>query len=290
MFNLTNKLDSSDNSESDTYNDTLLDSFRFINGRRYHNDSEVSYSLPNDEDEADRLNFQHSLLKYAWQGNHSSPVQERLTKGKARVLDVGCGTGKWLLEMSRDYQDSTFIGLDISPMFPDPSETPSNVAFLQCNVNDGIPFPDNTFDFVFQRFFSKYVTAEQWEDVTREIVRVTKPGGWIEFFEDDIEYEEIDHFGLQILNAIFAAIEAKKGNPHPTAIIPPILQTIPELSNIHHKKVPIPIGKWGGKLVTSTLNISNEIHEDICEVVAQGFDINKVSSVTHRWFAQKKTT
>ncbi|CAG8803236.1 19752_t:CDS:1, partial [Racocetra fulgida] len=46
----------------------------------------------------------------------------------------------------------------------------------------------------------------------------------------------------------FTAIETKKGNPHPSAVIPSTLQTIPELSTIHYKKVSIPIGKWGGKL------------------------------------------
>src|SRR6266542_2420985 len=63
--------------------------FRFIDGRRYHNEKNSSYSLPNDDDECDRLHLQHFVLRYALQGNFAFPVEHILNKKGAKVLDSG---------------------------------------------------------------------------------------------------------------------------------------------------------------------------------------------------------
>ncbi|CAG8765786.1 22837_t:CDS:1, partial [Gigaspora rosea] len=47
--------------------------FRFIDGRRFHNVKEVIYTLPNDEEESDRLRLQHFMIRYIWQSNFSAP-------------------------------------------------------------------------------------------------------------------------------------------------------------------------------------------------------------------------
>ncbi len=91
--------------------------------------------------------------------------------------------------MAEDYPDSTFIGVDISPLFPDSNEAPPNLGFLQCNVNDGLPFPDSTFDFVYQRCMISFVTIYEVERFVKELIRVLKPGGYIEIVETDLNYE-----------------------------------------------------------------------------------------------------
>ncbi|CAG8531511.1 12690_t:CDS:1 [Racocetra fulgida] len=63
--------------------------FRYIDGRRYHNDENSKYPLPNDDEEINRLQSQHYLFRHAWGKNYSSPVEEILRAGGARVLDVG---------------------------------------------------------------------------------------------------------------------------------------------------------------------------------------------------------
>ncbi len=68
---------------------TTKEDFRFINGRRYHNAESSNYILPNDEDECDRLNLQHFCLRYAYQGNFASPVENILNGEGAKVLDIG---------------------------------------------------------------------------------------------------------------------------------------------------------------------------------------------------------
>ena len=46
-------------------------------------------NLLNDEQELNILSLQHSLLKYAWNGNFASPIHEALKTGGLKVLDVG---------------------------------------------------------------------------------------------------------------------------------------------------------------------------------------------------------
>src|ERR1044071_6047758 len=73
--------------ELDGFED-ILDNFRYVNGRRFHNTITSKYSLPNDELEIGRLELSHHLFKRAFGGNFSSPVQDALKDGIA-VLDVG---------------------------------------------------------------------------------------------------------------------------------------------------------------------------------------------------------
>ncbi|CAG8703901.1 4135_t:CDS:2, partial [Scutellospora calospora] len=105
------------------------------------------YSLDNlEKDDFNVLNMGHYMCRYQWQGNFSSPINDKLFDG-IRVLDIGCGTGSWILDMASQYPSSTFLGLDKLDLFPPSDQRFPNTGFIQANVLDGIPFPDNTFDF-----------------------------------------------------------------------------------------------------------------------------------------------
>jgi ubiquinone/menaquinone biosynthesis C-methylase UbiE len=94
--------------------------------------------------------------------------------------------------MAYEYPSAIFIGVDISPIFPSDQKKPENATFLQ-NMLDGLPFEDNTFDFVYQRSLASAISEDQWKnDVIYELYRVTKPGGWIELM-----YVIIDKIFLQ---------------------------------------------------------------------------------------------
>ena len=47
---------------------------------------------------------------------------------------------------------------------------------------EGLPYNDNTFDLVQQRYRSDMFPEQQFkEKVINDYIRITKPGGWIEF-------------------------------------------------------------------------------------------------------------
>ncbi|CAG8701015.1 7632_t:CDS:2, partial [Dentiscutata heterogama] len=164
---------------------TKKEIFKYANGRRFHNDENSKYFLPNDDEE----------------GNYSSPVSDLLDRGGAKVLDVGCGPGTWLLNMATDYPRVSFTGVDISPIYPSEIK-PCNLTFHTANILEGLPFPDNHFDFVYMRFLLTAFTEDDWQNkVIQELCRVLKPGGYIEIMEGDMVLNPEGDCGKILMNA-----------------------------------------------------------------------------------------
>ncbi|RIB21729.1 S-adenosyl-L-methionine-dependent methyltransferase [Gigaspora rosea] len=166
-------IDSNSDSQSETTE------FQYIDGRRYHNSENAVYHLPNDDDESDRLHMLHFLVRYIWQSNFSAPIEHILSKPGAKILDIGCGAGSWSFDIATTYPTAKIIGIDISSNQPTQIK-PINFEFIKANALEGLPFEDNTFDFVFQRFLVSGYTTDKWPYVISEIVRVLKPGGFVE--------------------------------------------------------------------------------------------------------------
>src|ERR1043165_6558905 len=90
--------------------------------------------------------------------------------------------------MATNYPHVKFTGIDISPIQPSQVK-PENFNFIQTNLLDGLPFADDTFDFVFQRLLVASIPKDKWPLVINELTRVLKPGGYLE-----VNHAEI--FGL----------------------------------------------------------------------------------------------
>lgn len=68
------------------------------------------------------------------------------------------------------------------------SHPPRNCHFHIANAARRLPFDDNTFDFVVQHDAVFLYTQKEWKAAIDELVRVTKPGGWIQLGNDFISY------------------------------------------------------------------------------------------------------
>lgn len=153
-------------------------------GDRRHAAS-VPYVLPKDEQEVHRLDFQHFMLRYVLHGDYVAPIGSPTS-----ILDVGCGTGRWPIEMAAQFPGANVIGLDMHDPDEDrddqhPAKRPENYAFVSGNVLEGLPFIDAGFDFVHMRGLAAALPSGRWQDVANELARVTHPGGWVEVVEDD---------------------------------------------------------------------------------------------------------
>ncbi|OZJ03741.1 hypothetical protein BZG36_03081 [Bifiguratus adelaidae] len=175
--------------------------------RRYHNEEDTPYVLPNDDDEITRLQEFHYLTRWGLDGDFQAPVKDLLEKG-AKVLDIGCGPGTWVLEMATEFPESHFTGIDISPVFPE-TIRPSNCEFKEVNALKGLPFPDNHFDFVYERYLELGYTTENWRFVLGEIKRVTKPGGWVQLVEMDGRPRSAGPLFKEMLETSIAALEKR---------------------------------------------------------------------------------
>lgn len=100
-------------------------------------------------------------------------------KKRARVCDVGCGSGNYTCPLAR--QADIYVGLDINEaLLAKASETAiaesmANVVFMRWDMNRPFPFVAQSFDLVFSGFSAYYVDdASQLVKVFYDLLR---PGG-----------------------------------------------------------------------------------------------------------------
>jgi len=116
-----------------------------------------------------------SSKAYAEYGKWLSPFD-------GKILDAGFGTGRFCLALAKDYPGSEIHGLDISQNLVDDANRAAghleleNATFHRGDILN-MPFPDNTFDVVFNEGVIEHLP--EYEDAFREMVRVAKPGGKI---------------------------------------------------------------------------------------------------------------
>ncbi|RHZ83266.1 hypothetical protein Glove_99g181 [Diversispora epigaea] len=204
--------------------------------------------FPTNEEEIDRRHLAHNLMRELFHGNYSSPVHDVLLTKEARVLDVGCGPGTWTLEMSSDYPGNEFIGLDILEMVP--KTIPFCVKFVCSDFLNGLPYENDTFDFIFMRFINADLTEEQWENFAiHELIRVLKPGGYLEIMEGDLDLVSPGP-ELSKLFAFFQnVLKFKKVNPSIARRLSDLLHATQRLENIQSVIKVLPFSKfWDTKL------------------------------------------
>jgi len=113
--------------------------------------------------------------------NYVGPVQAVLNSASAlpegrrarRALDLGTGTGKWVLEMAAEFPHVKFYGLDIVPIAS--RHPPPNVWFEMQDVSEELRFNSAGVDLVHARSIS--MAVRDYPGMLREVGRVLRPGG-----------------------------------------------------------------------------------------------------------------
>ena len=98
----------------------------------------------------------------------------------AALLDIACGTGRFLRDVRRSYPRMNLTGLDLSPAYLDEAERHigdlRSVAWLRGNAED-MPVGDASQDIVTSIFLFHELPYDARRAVAREVARVLKPGG-----------------------------------------------------------------------------------------------------------------
>ncbi|CAG8561623.1 11777_t:CDS:2, partial [Acaulospora colombiana] len=177
-----------------------------------------NYFLRDSEDEFDRLQRVHFFSKHFFDGKNLSAPCTKVLEDGCMVLDIGCGSGAWALDCATEFQKSTFVGVDISPMFP-MTIKPYNTMFIQVNALEGLPFESNTFEIVHLGNMGFCFTEEQWTQIVNhfqqqipEVIRVIKPDGWIEVCELSLRMQDTGPCMTQILAATRSYLDELKIN------------------------------------------------------------------------------
>ncbi|KAK4986249.1 hypothetical protein LTR50_005428 [Elasticomyces elasticus] len=113
-----------------------------------------------------------ALLPGIRQGLHLAPIGDNPT----RILDLGTGTGIWVMEMGDAYPSAQVIGTDLSPI--QPKWVAPNVTFEIDDMDDEWVYGANTFDLVHVRFMGTAV--KDWSLLCKKAFYALKPGGYLE--------------------------------------------------------------------------------------------------------------
>jgi SAM-dependent methyltransferase len=164
--------------------------------RTYHNFPGSKYILPADEEERERLRFQHQLIR-AYDEGKLLFVPYVPQEGDT-ILDIGTGTGVWLLELIQTFLPNVSLsltGIDISDrLFPSTISSPTLSTLSTTHPGIACTFTQqsilslpsqwrSTFTLIHQRLLLAAFRASEWPLAIRAIYDALKPGGYVQLTE-----------------------------------------------------------------------------------------------------------
>lgn len=112
--------------------------------------------------------------------------------GPLRILDVGCGTGRTLVQIAEALPGHQYFGLDLSPFYVEEArrqlEAVPEVSLVVENA-EKLPYRDGYFDAVTSVYLLHELPRRTRRAVVSEMARVLRPGGLL-VLEDSAQYRE----------------------------------------------------------------------------------------------------
>lgn len=143
-----------------------------------------NYIITRNAGEGERLELQHRMT-ISCQGYYLHP--DISVPSSARIGEVCTGTAIWLREVAAANSSAECHGFDLSDaMYPSQDKLPTNVKLHLADIKK--PFEDRWlgyFDVVHIRLIAAAMRVEEWGPAVRNVVTLLKPGGWLQWVEDD---------------------------------------------------------------------------------------------------------
>jgi SAM-dependent methyltransferase len=149
----------------------------FQNGRRYRAFGCTKYWGPDDEEAQDAQDISHHLWGLCLEGQ----LCFAQVKNPKAILDLGTGTGMWVIDIAQKYPKAGVEGWDISPI--QPVWVPPNSQFLLEDFN-GEWLGTHKYDFIHAR--ELLGSVPDWMEMYRKVYEALKPGGWFDQAESSI--------------------------------------------------------------------------------------------------------
>ncbi len=137
-------------------------------------------------EEAKRALVDNANWWFYWQKEDRGWIFKAPVVAPRDILHLNCGTGRWVIEVAARFPQARVVGIGATLHDPALSlghgidQLPLNIAFVQGDITQPLPFADASFDFVFMGNLRGAVPATAWPTVMHEIARILRPGGWAE--------------------------------------------------------------------------------------------------------------
>jgi ubiquinone/menaquinone biosynthesis C-methylase UbiE len=258
---------------------------------------DVAYIFPRHPGEVDRLDLQHFALREALGANYLAPVV-----GPASVIDVGCGTGQWAIDLCQEFPEALVVGLDMEVRKP---QRAANYRFVRSNLLQGLPLQDGQFDFVHQRLLGPGVPLKGWPGVVRDLVRVARPAGWIEIVEGEFALEPAGPATVQLFD-LARRLAGQMGLDTTGTAFRSLAEYMSRAgaSNVQTRRVGVPVGEWGGRIGSfmafraafmrlsdsfrETLWVSDEVVRELLKTMQQEWEEHQSKWTLAIAFGQKE--
>jgi ubiquinone/menaquinone biosynthesis C-methylase UbiE len=163
------------------------------------------------KEELNRLRLQDDMLTASMGG--VLPEQSVPTIFQ-RVLDVGCGSGGWLIKAAQTYPEmSLLVGVDASTKMieyarvqAEAQQISDRVQFRTMDALRMLEFPPASFDLVNQRFGTSYLRTWDWPKLLQEYQRVIRRGGVIRITEFEVISESSSPAHKRLLDLMLESL------------------------------------------------------------------------------------
>ncbi|KAL2890512.1 putative methyltransferase domain-containing protein [Ceratocystis lukuohia] len=218
----------------------------YENGRRFHQFRHGRYPLPNDDPEQERDALKHTLLLELTEGRLiHAPLGQNGNREPQRIIDLGCGTGRWTIDAGEAFPAAEVIGIDLSPIMPE--WLPPNVRFIVDDIEDEEWLHGSSFDLVYIRHVMALIRSP--DIVLKNSFNNITPGGWIECTEFDgfllcnDDTMPDDHPPKVFLERVAQSLGSVGINFNIGARLEPLLEKA-GFVNIEKRTYPVAIGRW----------------------------------------------
>ncbi|KAG9048516.1 hypothetical protein FS837_012706 [Tulasnella sp. UAMH 9824] len=256
---------------------------REIHGRTFNNTSD-HYMLPADVAEHGRLDLQHEMLKKKRGGLFYAPqaVRKALAPrggSQPSVLDVGSGSGSWVIEMGRQFPHAEVVGLDLAPANLS-SEPPPNCRFECDDANLGLLHYKGSFDVVHASCITTGIT--NYRRFMDEVVEILRPGGVFLTVAGDMQVRDENYNTLPLIHGgepgftytlrlIHAILEAMRTKCPGIDAYPKIYGWLQDQGNVWEstgqKILDIPVGPWEVDMSAKDKHVAELMGQDMMRLV-----------------------
>jgi len=151
---------------------------------------------------------------------------------RRRIADIGCGSGKWLLEFVQWGADPlNLAGIDLDERRVEEARSRLPTADLRVGHAGRLPWPAESFDLVTQfTLFTSVLNPVVKQSIAREMLRILKPGGavlWYDFAVNNPHNPNVRGIGAREIRSLFAGCTIRLRR---TELAPPLARLVVPVS------------------------------------------------------------